>query len=213
MSKFIYSVHIVPEKWQHDILSNRKNTINQLFDREEAYEIVMFELFPNQKIYTGEANGFYGKSHTDHTKKILSDLRKKYYKSLTQEERNKIHGHKGKSNYWYGKPRSKELNPMYGKKHSEETKRKSGLSVSKTYWSKPTEEINEIKNKLSKAQSKRWTSESRLERSERYKELGIKPPSPKGLLWWNNGIEVKRSKTCPGNGWVRGRSIKIENKK
>lgn len=213
MSKIIYSIHTVPERWQQDILSNNKSTINQLFDREEAYEIVMFELFPNQKSCMGEANSFYGKAHTKYTKNLLSQLSNKYYKSLTQEQRNKIHGHKGKSNYWYGKSRSKELNPMYGKTHSEKTKRKSGMAISKAYWSKTEEEKNEIKNKLSESQSKRWTNELREERSKQYKELGIKPPSPKGLLWWNNGIEVKRSKVCPGNGWVRGRSIKVENEK
>ena len=27
----------------------------------------------------------------------------------------------------------------------------------------------------------------------------------KGLLWWNNGIENKRSKVCPGEEWTLGR--------
>lgn len=31
---------------------------------------------------------------------------------------------KGKNNYWYGKNRSKENNPMYGKHHTEEAKKK-----------------------------------------------------------------------------------------
>jgi len=45
------------------------------------------------------------------------------------------------------------------------------------------------------------------ERSEQYKKLGIKPPSSKGMLWWNDGKTVVRSKTCPGENWVRGRKI------
>ena len=27
----------------------------------------------------------------------------------------------------------------------------------------------------------------------------------KGIHWWNNGIEMKMSRACPGEGWTRGR--------
>lgn len=27
----------------------------------------------------------------------------------------------------------------------------------------------------------------------------------KGLLYWNNGIINKRSRECPGEGWIKGR--------
>jgi hypothetical protein len=31
--------------------------------------------------------------------------------------------------------------------------------------------------------------------------------SMKNMLWWNNGNENMRSRTCPGEGWVRGRIL------
>jgi len=43
------------------------------------------------------------------------------------------------------------------------------------------------------------------ERSRKYKEMGHKPPSAKGLLWWNNGVDQRRSSECPGEGYKRGR--------
>lgn len=54
--------------------------------------------------YTGEGNPFYGKTHTEETKKILSDFAKK---------------------------RKGELNPFYGKTHTEETKRTIALKNGK----------------------------------------------------------------------------------
>jgi hypothetical protein len=30
----------------------------------------------------------------------------------------------------------------------------------------------------------------------------------KGNVWWNDGINCTRSKTCPGEGWVRGRLLR-----
>ena len=38
------------------------------------------------------------------------------------------------------------------------------------------------------------------------KKYGIKPPSPKGKNWWNDGKgNTKMSVECPGEGWVIGR--------
>lgn len=35
----------------------------------------------------------------------------------------------------------------------------------------------------------------------------------KNLLYWNNGVINKRSKTCPGDGWVRGILVSPDSKK
>lgn len=71
----------------------------------------------------GENHPFYGKHHTDETKKKIGDSKKGLKMSdevrIKQSERNK-----GSGNPMYGSARFGELNPMYGKKQSEETKQK-----------------------------------------------------------------------------------------
>lgn len=73
----------------------------------------------------GENNGFYGKKHSDETKKLLSEIASKrtkeknhfYGKTHSDESRSKIsESRKGKC--------VGEENGFYGKKHSEETKEK-----------------------------------------------------------------------------------------
>lgn len=46
---------------------------------------------------------------------------------------NKAKGRAGKDNFWYGKSRSGELNPMYGKHHGEATRAKMSKSQSAAY--------------------------------------------------------------------------------
>lgn len=54
--------------------------------------------------YTGEGNPFYGKTHSEETRKLLSEL---------------------------AKQRTGELNPFYGRHHTEETKRKLAIKKGK----------------------------------------------------------------------------------
>lgn len=73
----------------------------------------------------GEGNGFYGKKHTEETKKLISEMASKrvgennsfYGKTHSEESRKRIsEGRKGKC--------VGEENPFYGKTHTEETKEK-----------------------------------------------------------------------------------------
>lgn len=69
----------------------------------------------------GKNNPFYGKHHTEETKKKLSELHKG--KKLSEETKKKISKKtSGKNHPMYGK--TGENSPCYGKKHSKETKRK-----------------------------------------------------------------------------------------
>ena len=71
-----------------------------------------------QSLY-GEANGFYGKHHSEETKKLLSEQHKGM--TYSQETRNKLSTiRKGKGNAMWG--RRGELSPHWGKKYSEERK-------------------------------------------------------------------------------------------
>ena len=69
----------------------------------------------NKGKHLGKDNPFYGKHHTEETRKKLSEINKG--KKLTDDTRKKIsEAEKGK--------RTGEKHPMYGKKHSTETRRK-----------------------------------------------------------------------------------------
>ena len=91
---------------------------------------------------TGEKNGFYGKTHSDETKEILSTYRGEkaymYGKNHSDETKKKIsliktgqtHSDETKkkiSDSLKGKMTG-EKNPFYGKKHSDETKKKISLN-------------------------------------------------------------------------------------
>jgi group I intron endonuclease len=109
----------------------------------------------------GKNNGMYGKTHTDESKKLISQTHKG--KKISLKTRKKIsEGIKGKKNPMYGKTHSYEIkkvisnkmknhlldknnHPMYGKHHTNEAKKKIsdanlGKSISK-----------EIKDKISKS--------------------------------------------------------------
>ena len=188
------------KEWQKKLIENPPRSSN-IYTKDEWANIVLNELDGPNGSCAGEANSFYGLKHTDETKKAMSVAIKKYISSLSDSERKEVYGRNGEQNGMANSKRSGKLNPMFGKKHTEETKKL--ISKSKT----GKKATKEVKEKLSKIHLQYWQSnpELREKRSEEYKRRGIKPPSSKGLLWWNNGESVKRSKDCPGEGWVRGR--------
>jgi len=51
------------------------------------------------------------------------------------------------------------------------------------------------------------SEETRRNISEALKKKGFRPPSQKGIMWWNNGVRNIKSKEHPGEGWVRGRCL------
>jgi group I intron endonuclease len=82
----------------------------------------------------GENNPMYGNTHTEETKKIISDKRKEWHQNLPDEERKIIskkisEANKGKEGYWNGKTNDghsqwmKENNPFKGKTHTDEVKK------------------------------------------------------------------------------------------
>ena len=91
-----------------------------------------------------------------------------------------------------------EKNHFYNKKHTEETKI---LISQKRLGVKQTEE-QKLKNSL---------GQLGVPKSESHKENIRKCKI--GLFWWNNGTINKHSKTCPGEGWVKGHLKKITQKR
>ncbi|MDB2099827.1 NUMOD3 domain-containing DNA-binding protein [Clostridium paraputrificum] len=93
-----------------------KGELNPRYGR--GYEIV------------GEKNPFYGKKHSDRIRKILSEKASKrtgeknsFYNRRHSEFTKRLIGEKAKIRFSI-----KENNPMYGKKHSEESRRKMSLA-------------------------------------------------------------------------------------
>jgi hypothetical protein len=108
----------------------------------------------------------------------------------------------------YGIHRYGEDAPTYGKKMKDETKDK--IREANLGRIIPEEQIK----KMSISQIKRWKDPNlKNERSVKYKELGIRPPSPKGLLWWNNDKICKRAKDKPGEDFKLGRLINVTKTK
>ena len=94
--------------------------INEFFDVDGPDFITIPKLEGNSG-FEGKLNGFYGKKHTEETKQIL---REKTLELLKNENFRMSRICIGEKNGMYRKPRSGDLNPMFGKKHSEEARKK-----------------------------------------------------------------------------------------
>jgi len=84
----------------------------------------------------GILNGFYGKTHSEVTKEIIKNHTLKLCKD---KKFLNLRRNFGKSNGMYNSKRFGNLNPMYGKTHSEETKKKQ--SEKRKEWFKNNESI------------------------------------------------------------------------
>jgi hypothetical protein len=81
-----------------------------------------------------------------------------------------------------------EKNPFYGKKHTKEVKEKM------------SEERRGNKNNFYR---RTHSDEARKVIAQKNSE------SMKGMLWWNDGKNQKRSRECPGEEWKNGRLKKV----
>lgn len=109
---------------------------------------------------SGEKNGFYGKTHTQETKKIISNEIINLCK--TDNDFKNSRRSFGEKNGMYESARFGRLNPMYGKEHSKETKKKISENIKKFYETNPSPNkgkklSDEIKRKISEKNSKEYT--------------------------------------------------------
>lgn len=196
--------------WNSINKHGRENFFKEIlfvFDNEQEMnakeaELVTEEFCLREDTYNICPGGQGGWGYINNNPNIFNEKRKQTIEAWSSEKRNDINKRKarpGELNGMFGKDRSGSNNPRYNCIVTTETRNKISNANSGKI---PTREARE---KMSIAQNRRWTIEERKKRSKRYKEMGHKPPSPKGLLWWNDGNICKRAKEKPGNHFVRGR--------
>lgn len=90
------------------------------------------------KMWSGEANGFYGKTHTEESKLLISESNKGtlgYPKGVPRSEETKLkmsQTTKGKKSFIMSEDQKEKIaKSMTGKKHNKETKRKISEALSK----------------------------------------------------------------------------------
>jgi len=138
----------------------------------------------------GEKNPFYGKSHTEETKKIIRQ-------------------HQIENNGYVKNRRSYEgeNNPFHGKTHSIETRELLKQEIKKVWETKPHPWIG---RKHSEESKEKFRKNNKGEGNPNYGK--ITPPEVRnkigqtkvGRKLWNNGEQQKFSKECPGEGWILG---------
>ena len=99
-----------------------QNEIKNLLDYYEIKYIDEYNSMYNEKGYNIQSGGNSGR-HSDVTKEKLRMIN--IGKKASEETKKKM----SENNYWKGKDRSGENNPMYGEHHSEETKQKISESL------------------------------------------------------------------------------------
>lgn len=183
-----------------------------------THNIVESNEWANLKIETLEG-GF------DHIHRLPSEIKKQWmrewWEELSDEEQIRIistRSHPGESNYWFGSSRTGAQNPRYGAEVSDSTKekiRKTKLNKMIVKHALTGEVVGLVVIDHPKVSSGEWvpvntgrthSEETKKKMQAVHKASGRIPPSPKGLLWWTNGVINVRAKEKPGDDYVRGRT-------
>ena len=140
--------------------------LNEIFNIDSTLEII-YDEYEGISGYEKELNPFYGKKHTEETKERL----KKITLELCKNESFRLtRANYKEKNGMYSSARFGELNPMWGKNHSEETKLKQ--SERRKEWFKNNE--SPLKGKPCSDNTKKALSEKN---SKEYKLI-----SPEGKI-------------------------------
>ena len=131
--------------------------LNETFNISLPAEI-LYEEYEGVSGYEGQMNPFYGKKHSEETKE---KLRRITIELCKDEHFRMSRANYGEKNGMYESARFGELNPMWSKKHSEETKRKQ--SEKRKDWFKNNESplkgkpcLESTKKRISEKNSKEY---------------------------------------------------------
>ena len=145
---------------------------------------------------------FFGLQRTGKSQsRIYSSYHYEKFRKIASEVQTENPTSSGKISPLKGRP-----SPLKGKKQSEELIKKRADA---NRGQKRSKEFRETISKANKGKKRSDEFKNRVS----IKQKGIpksKDHNEKNRLgqveykWWNNGIERKRSKECPGEGWLRG---------
>jgi hypothetical protein len=115
--------------------------------------------------------------------------------------------------FYYTQRLCGENNPMYGRNHTEETKRKMSRVRKGRKFSKEHRDniAKSLTGKVRPEEVRKKMGDTRRSRSSIYPNKHSQETknkmskSGKGKVFWNNGEINTKSRECPGDGWVRGR--------
>lgn len=200
----------------------RRDVIMEFENEEDMYaaemQIVDENFVARDDTYNLKIGGNGGFSHINSTdRQFYTEKSKKTVEEWSQEYRNYVNSRKslkGEKNGMYGVHRFGESAPTYGKHMTEETKTKisdanKGKVVCKdkdgNYFSVYKDDERIQRGELVNLNTgRKHSDETRSNKREWCKKNGYRPPSPKGMLWWNDGTKQVRAKEQP-EGFVRGR--------
>jgi hypothetical protein len=196
---------------------------SQLWNIVEERDTFGKKVWANLKPESGDGGWYHINSNKEHFTKKISD----WWNNLSLEDQKIINSKKslpGKLNGMYGRDRSGPLGPNYGKSIWDASDKKRIGDMNKgmvgVKHSITGEVIGQVSVNDPNYLNGAWvhcavgfnhSEEFKKKRSDEWKLRKIRPPSPKGKLWWNNGSTQVRGKVSPGPEWVRGRLKKIQN--
>jgi group I intron endonuclease len=204
-----------PENFTREILMEFEN-------EEDMYaaemQLVDENFVARDDTYNIKVGGYGGFTHINsENRQFYTDKAKKTIEGWSDEYRkyvNNLKSRKGEENGMYGVRRFGEAAPTYGKIMSEETKSKiSEANKGKVVCRDKDGNYLSVYKDDERIQSgeivflntgRKHSEETKVIKSEWCKKNGHRPPSAKGLLWWNDGTKEIRAKEQP-EGFIRGR--------
>jgi group I intron endonuclease len=199
----------------------------KILNQKEKYYIGKFDTYKNGLNSTLGGEGVSGWKHTEETKKVIREKRKKQI--ITEEHKEKLRGKKHTEEWKKNqseRQKGRIVSEETRKKLSEKLKGRKGRKITEDQRKKQSEKLKGIplkkehaeKIKNSKQGVRWWTNgiQNKMSKNSPGEEWEIGKtsnplPGRVGSIWWNNGSVNKCCRDCPGQDWIKGRVKKSKN--